>query len=216
MIYTPKIRNRVKSMNMAIRSVYNNYRVFKFGDEKYIIPNSLDDIKSRPLFDTSYFKYYGEGVDYLENTIVDSSSLNEALKSRYDESLIIKSGYFLRSKEGSFKVSEKMDESRIQSSYQMPSIGKIQSVQKSDFMVSYRLSAETTQKLISYKVIEMRVFELDDRLPLILAKEIFPMIKKASEIKIYLYITERRDIFKIIIESKAEDWTFYSMHHVLL
>jgi hypothetical protein len=217
-----KVRKELYDFNQAIKSVYNGYRIM----DNIATPMSMAAIKSRPLFDKSFFvhKPYEEPFTFFDKSIVYPEELNKALKDKCTEYDFDDMYHHLigKDKKGDtldYIVSIPMTDFQIEDSANYGGLNTFRELYHSDKCIAeYIISGKDSEELLDYEVIDRVIGQYKgEDIRLIASKELFPMIKRVDEIVIFVYRNKSlpKGVYEIIVKSTAEAWTFYSIHHIL-
>lgn len=216
-IDNPKVRKELYDFNQAIKSVYTQFRYCG----GIVVPLTMDSISTRPLFNESFFIRHGKHFDFLENSAVDVDELNNALKDKatnYEE----KNGINYLCGKNRFEIGRKMSESQILDIKNYRGLKAFEFYYDIEPLGFYKLTEQDFEDIIEYRVTDKVIAHSYDEKPIdinmIMAKEIFPMVKRTNDISITTYYIEGlpKGVYVILICSKAETWEFYSFHKILI
>ena len=216
----PKIRKKIQGLNRMIGSVYTEYRCI----DGLIIPLVMDNIKSRPLFNNSFFTSSDEDCiksPFMDKCAVDQDNLNKALQPKvkcYKYENREDGNYLVNKSEDEFKIGVKLENSDIQDSFNYSAIKSFKNLDNLEPIDVYDLTEEDFDKIISYNVLNKVIGSYGGiDVNLIMIKELFPLVKKADSISISSYknIALPDNIFTISIISKTPVCIFTSIHHIV-
>jgi hypothetical protein len=117
-----------------------------------------------------------------------------------------------------FNVSVPMTRFQVEDIDNYPGLKKFKRTMDREAIVTYTLSQEDIDALLAYESLEKVIGEYNGKdIRIIVAKELFPVIKKVDSICIRVYepIDLPEGVFDIMVASNSEDWSFYSMHNIL-
>lgn len=216
----PKIRKKIQDFNRMIGQVYTEYRCI----DGLIIPLVMDNIKSRPLFDNSFFTSSDENCiesPFINKCVVDSDSFNKALQPKVKAYTFEdrEDGHYLVNKnEDEFKIGVKLKDEDIQDSFNYIALKKFKQLDDLEPIDVYNLTEEDMNQIKSYNVINRTIGSYEGKdVNLIMLKELFPLVKKAESISISSYKnTSLPDsIFTLSIISTTQVCVFTSIHHIV-
>lgn len=212
-----KNRTKLYDLNQLIRKVFNGYRYIKL-NSNIILPLTMDSVRSRPIYDNAFFIYKEDIFDFLDNTAINGDILNRALKDKADDIIIANNNIILEKKER-YNIGSKLNEFQMNDSLKHKGLVLYNSLEDSDFISNYILSDIDIESILNYNVL-LNIIGYDDKIPieLVMTKEIFPFIKKATSttISIYHYNNKTKEhIYKLLINSKYESlWEFINIIHI--
>jgi hypothetical protein len=208
-----KLRKPLYDFNQAVKLVYTDYRFI----DGLVIPLWMKTIKTPVLFKKSMFYWHGTKWKFIENGAVDAEALNKALKNKgYDfreegDKRILKS-----QKDGEeYVVSIKLTQAQIEDSGYYPGLSEVNSALKEEHIGVYELTEEDIANLLDYQSVD-KIIANDDGIDvkLIMLKENFPMLKKADKIAIFVNKTKLDGVYRIVIKSSTDNWSFMSVHDI--
>ena len=222
-----KIRNRLYDFNQSVRKVYNCYRYIgpDSNGRALILPLTPNSIKSRPLYNNTFFLRYDEHFPFLNNCAIDDDNLNNALKKKaYEYEKHEDGNWLIKDDENQFKVSLALKEDQIVDCSNYPAFEAFDSMMNDgkNYLGQYVLTAEDINNLVDYKVLTKEI-ATDNGVPVefVMAKEIFPVIGKADLIKIHTAranITEdegKDKIYRICIQCDSEaGWSLFMLNYI--
>ena len=209
-----KVRKELYDFNQAVKSVYTQFR-YSGG---ITVPLTMSSISTRPLFDKSFFVRRGTHFSFLENCAVDVIELNNALKdkaTKYER----KNGINFLSGKNRYEIGREMSDSQIQDISNNPGLKEFKFIHDIEPINVYHLTEEDIENITEYRVTDRVIARCgDDDVNMIMAKEIFPMVKKTNSISITTYYIEGlpKGVYEILICSDAPTWKFLSMHKILI
>ena len=214
-IDNPAYRKELYNFNQAVKSIFTMYRYL----DGIVLPMTLDNVKTTPLFDRSFFiRNNATHWDFMNNSIVNPEELNKALKEKCYIHKVINDTHILTDDTNDHEVGRSLDKFAIEDSKHHPGLKRFHLLKEIEPLGSYKLNDYDCDKLVNYDLID-RIIAIDNdhKVRATLSKQIFPMIKK-SDITILTYpkiegIDEL--IYEMVIVSKTEPWSFYSIHHIL-
>ena len=211
-----KIRTEIYNFNMAVKNVYSNFR----SDKGIIIPLTMDCVKSRPLFDKSFFiRNGGANFDFMNSTGVDCEELNIALKTKAFEYSKKGKEHYLSKEDSKHLISVDMSDEQIDEMTKYEGLLEFESLKEIKPIGSYTINLEDIGLLSLYHVITRDIAKDGNvKVPLIMTKELFPMLKRVDSIVIETYKLPDlpKSIYQILIRSEAKSWVFYSLHKIIV
>ena len=216
----PKVRKKVQDFNRMIGQVYTEYRCI----DGLIIPLVMDNIKSRPLFDNSFFTSVDESCiepPFINKCVVDSDNFNKALQPKvkcYTFEDRKDGNYLVNKNDEEFKIGLKLRDEDIQDSFNYTALKTFKQLEYLDPINIYNLTEGDMNEIASYNVINRLIGSYRGRdVNLIMLKELFPLVKKAESISISSYKnTDLPDnIFTLSIISTTPVCVFTSIHHIV-
>jgi hypothetical protein len=209
-----KLRKPLYEFNQAVKLVYTEYRFI----DGLVIPLCMKSIKNPTLFKKSIFHWRGKIWEFLNNCAIDPEGLNKALKNKGYIHRVDETEHYLRSTKDDeeYFISTELSDVQIEDSGSYIGMTELIRVRANECIGSYVLSDKDVKMLLEYQSLE-RVVALDGdvEVKMIMLKEIFPMLKKASDITVSVYQTSMDNVYDIVIESVSEYWTFTSIHSIV-
>ena len=211
-----KVRTELYNFVQAIKSVYSHFRY----DDGITIPLTMECIKSRPLFDNSFFiRTGGTHFDMLQKAAVDADELNVAIKTKAFEYKKIGNKHLLCKEGTEHVISVDMNEDQLDDMKNYKALLEYRSLRDIEPIGSYTLDLEDIGLLSLYHVVTRDIAKDGNKvIPLIMTKELFPMLKRAEAIIIDVYKTDDlpNNIYEIVIRSQTKTWTFNSIHKIIV
>ena len=216
----PKVRKKIQDFNRMIKQVYTEYRCVN----GLIIPLVMDNIKSRPLFDKSFFTSKDEDFikcPFINECAVDSDNFNKAMQPKVkcftfkekDES-----NYLTNDNGDEILIGMKLKESDIKDSFNYMALDSFHKLKELDPVDMYTLSEYDKKAISEYDILDKIIGRYGNMdVNLIMAKELFPLVKKADTITVFSYkdTSLPDNIFTISIISVTDVCVFTSIHSIV-
>ena len=211
-------RTDLYDLNQLIKKIFNGYRYINQNGYNIILPLTMNSVKSRPIYDNSFFIYRNNIYNFLDNSAIDGEVLNNALKDKAD-SVIIENDKIIFEKKEKYNIGKKLTDIEISDSFKHPGFMLYMNVNEDKYISQYKLTNKDIRSLLNYEVL-LNIIGYDGRIEieLVMTKEIFPFIKKASDtyIDIYKYNANTKEkIYELIITSKYNNiWLFINTIYI--
>ena len=212
-----KNRTFLYDLNQAIKKIFTGYRFIHKEKTDIILPLTMESVKSRPLYDNAFF-INNENIDnFIYNSAINGDELNRALKEKavdvtIDSDIVIE-------KEEKYIIGQKLTEVQIEDSLKHKGLNLYLNIEENKYIGSYKLTDIDIEELLNYNVL-LNTIEYDNKVPidLVMTKELFPFVKKASSIVIRIYkynMNTKENIYRLLLESNFHDkWIFYNTIHI--
>lgn len=210
-------RDMILDLNTILKNMYKYY----ISSDKIMVPSDMDSILTPTVFNRSVVvTELGEQYDFLKNTIVDPEFLNKALRNKYYDLILENNTYYLADAMGDkYLISKQITAKNIQDMSFYKGLSDLNEMDVKEYPIQYTMDSELKESLLNYDVpiVTLGNYEGID-VNMIMTIKLFPAIKKADNISFLVkpYSLDKDNIFDVCIISKADAWTLYTMHRIIV
>lgn len=202
-----KVRKMLYEFNQLAKTVYDSYTYSNY----IALPYNRSSVKNPELFSNSILVSKEIDLPFMNDTVVDPVSLNNAIKDTklkgYDKKDDI---YYLISDTDKYTVSRDIYDNEVNKESSLLDI-----INPADYENEYILNSSDINSLLGYNSTSLTIGNCNGKdIGLICTLKIFPAIKKADKIVIYSKKYDK-NVYQILIYSFGSTWSFYSVHYIL-